>query len=212
MTRMAGWLIPLFFLFAQSGMITAAVEYEEGVEYERVVPAQPTGNKNKIEVLELFWYGCPHCYKLEPYMEQWKKKITADVEFVQSPAIFRPEWGILVQAFFTAKALGVNDKTHSAMFTAIHELKRPLHNENQIKALFMEHGVSEKDFNKTFNSFAVKSKLRRAMDMSKRYGIKGVPALIVNGKYRTSAHMAKGNANMLKVVDYLIKQERKAGK
>jgi thiol:disulfide interchange protein DsbA len=187
-----------------------ADEYEEGEDYEELLTTQPTSAENKIEVLELFWYGCPHCYKLEPYVENWKKKLSSDVKFVQYPAILRNEWAIHARAFFTAQILGVDDKTHQAIFAAFHELRRPANSEKALKAIFIEQGVDGKDFDKTFRSFTVESKLRRARDASKRYGIKGVPALIINGKYRTNARLAGSNANMLKVVDYLVEQERKA--
>ena len=184
-----------------------AASYEEGEEYELITPSQPTTAGNKIEVVELFWYGCPHCYQFEPYINRWLKKKPANVEFVRMPGIFRPSWAILARAYYTAKVLGVLDKMHGAIFEATHELKRPLTSEAQLADFFAEHGVKKEEFSKVFRSFAVESKVRRAMDMSRRYGVKGVPAMIVNGKYRTGAVMAGNHANTLKVVDYLIKKE-----
>ena len=187
-----------------------AAKYEAGEEYELVSPAQPTATGNKIEVVELFWYGCPHCYDFEPYIKRWLTNKPANAEFVRMPAIFRPEWALHARAYYTAVVLGVLDKVHDAIFETTHELKKPLNTEQDIAALFVKHGVKKADFSKVFRSFAVETKVRRSMDMTRRYGIKGVPSMIVNGKYRTSGHMAGSNANAIKVVNFLIKKESSA--
>lgn len=177
-------------------------------EYEMVTPPQPTTSKDKVEVVELFWYGCPHCFKLEPYVERWLKRKPKNVKFVRMPGMFRPSWEIHGRAYYTAEILGVVDKVHNPMFEAIHEQKRSMNNEADILALFKKHGVSEKDFKRVFRSFAVETKLRRAKDMGRRYGARGVPAVIVNGKYRISAQSAGGNAKVFKVVNKLARQEK----
>lgn len=194
--------------FALLGVALSPV-FAAGDGYEMVTPPQPTTTKDKVEVVELFWYGCPHCYRLEPYVKRWLKKKPANVKFVRMPGMFRPSWEIHGRAYYTAEILGVVDKVHEPMFEAIHEQKRRLNNEAAIMALFKQHGVSEKDFKRVFRSFAVETKLRRAKDMGRRYGIKGVPAIIVNGKYRTSPQEAGGNAKIFRVVNKLIKQESK---
>jgi len=155
-------------------------------EYEMINPPQPTTSKDKVEVVELFWYGCPHCFTLEPYVERWLKRKPENVKFVRMPGMFRPSWEIHGRAYYTAEVLGVVDKVHKPMFEAIHEQKRSLSDEASIMALFKANGVSEKDFKRVFRSFAVETKLRRAKDMGQRYGVRGVPALIVNGKYRAN--------------------------
>ncbi len=193
-------------LFVFSPPIYAA-SFVEGQHYEVVSPQQPTSTGGKIEVVEMFWYGCPHCYEFEPFVNRWLKKKPENVEFIRMPAIFRPEWALHARAFYTAKVLGVLDKVHNAIFEATHELKRPLSTETQMAEFFAEQGVKKTEFSKVFRSFAVESKVRRAMDMSRRYGIKGVPSVIINGKYRTGGHMAGGNANVFKIVDYLAEKE-----
>lgn len=201
-----------FFAFALMGMTAGssfAANYNAGQHYELISPAQPTSSKDKIEVVEMFWYGCPHCFRLEPFVERWLKKKPANVKFVRMPGIFRPSWEIHARAYYTAEILGVVDKVHRPMFDAIHELKQRLNTEASILALFKKNGVSEKDFKKVFRSFAVETKLRRAKDMGKRYQAKGVPALIVNGKYRTSGHAAGSNSKVFKVVNHLVKMESK---
>ncbi len=192
------------------GVALSAVTYKEKIHYEMVTPPQPTSVEGKVEVVEMFWYGCPHCNKLEPYVERWLKKIPKNAQFVRMPAIFRPGWEIGARAYYTAEILGVVDKIHPAMFEAIHGQKRRMDTEAELMELFKQHGVSNKDFNRAFRSFAVEAKIRRSKDMSQRYGIKGVPAIIVNGKYRSSGHLAGGNANLFKVVDYLIEKEANA--
>ena len=186
-----------------------AAPYNEGEHYEAITPAQPTSSKDKIEVVEMFWYGCPHCFRLEPFVDRWLKKKPANVKFVRMPGVFRPSWEIHARAYYTAEILGVVDKVHRPMFDAIHEMKKPMNTESAILALFKKHGVDEKEFKRIFKSFAVETKLRRAKDMGKRYQAKGVPALIVNGKYRTSGHAAGGNPKVFKVVNHLVKKESK---
>jgi len=204
---MKNWIIAICSLALLPGLAIAAPTYKEKIHYERVLPAQPTTTGDKVEVVEMFWYGCPHCNSLEPYVNRWVKKKPAQAEFVRMPAIFRPEWELHARAYYTAEILGVLEKTHAAMFEAIHQQKRRLSTDDEIQKLFAEHGVSTEDFNRVFRSFAVEAKIRRAKDMSERYGIRGVPALIVNGKYRTGAQLAGGNANIFRVVDFLVAQE-----
>lgn len=205
------WWLGVVCVAILTNTVLAAV-YQEGKEYELVTPPQPTTTGDKIEILELFWYGCPHCYKFEPYIQRWLKKKPAHVEFVRLPAILPPRWAFLARAFYTAQVLGVLDKINEPLFAAIHELKRSLDNEQALAGFFAEHGVAQQDFHRVFRSFAVDSKVRRAMDLSRRYGVRGVPSVIVNGKYRTSPGQAGGAANVLKVIDFLIKKERSGTK
>ena len=198
--------IALLSIFSAQGL---AETYVEGQHYNAVSPAQPTSTKDKVEVVELFWYGCPHCYRLEPFVKRWLKNKPSNVEFVRMPGVLNPGWEILARAYYTAEILGVVDKIHSSLFEAIHEQKRRMNSEAAIMAFFKEHGVAEADFTRVFRSFAVETKLRRARDMGHRYGANGVPTIIVNGKYRTGAQEAGGNAMVFKVVDYLVKQESK---
>lgn len=186
-----------------------AAEYKEGIHYIPITPPQPTSTKDKVEVVELFWYGCPHCYRLEPYVKRWLKKKPDNVKFVRMPGVLNPGWELLARAYYTAEILGIVDKVHSPIFDTIHGKRKRLNSEAAVMNLFKEYGVSEDDFKRTFRSFAVETKIRRARDMGRRYQAEGVPAIIVNGKYRVSATTAGGAAKIFKVVDYLIKQESK---
>jgi len=192
---------------------SAQAAYQEGVDYERIVPAQPTvAAKGKVEVVELFWYGCPHCFRFEPYIERWLPTVKDRVDFIRLPAILRPSWAIHAKAFYTAKALGVFDQIHRPLFDAIHVEKRHLGDEDSLADFFAEHGVDKAAFHKAFNSFSVDSEVKRAMQMTRRYRAMGTPAMVVDGKYLTDPGMANGFVNILKVVDSLVDKELKKAK
>jgi thiol:disulfide interchange protein DsbA len=201
-------------LFALMALLVLAspsfADFRQGKEYDMTPAPQPTSSGDKIEVLELFWYGCPHCYHLEPELETWLANKPDDVAFVRVPAVLGPRWELLARAYYTADLLGVLDKIHEPLFEHIHKYHRRITNEAQLKAFFVQQGVSEADFDKTFKSFAVITKTNRAKEARNLYGITGVPTMVVNGKYRTSASMAGGNTKMLKVVDFLVEKEREA--
>lgn len=189
---------------------TLAARYDEGVAYQTIIPALPTDTKDKIEVVELFWYGCPHCHKFEPFIDRWLKSKSDNIEFVRMPAILRDSWEIHGRAFYTAEALGVIDKIHPALFTAIHAHKRKLDDEASLMAFFAENGVSEDDFKKTFRSFGVEAKLRRAKELGQRYNIPGTPAIVVNGQYRLSNSICNCSfSEVLNIVDFLAEEESK---
>ncbi len=190
---------------------TACAEpYKEGEQYKALAQPQATASADKIEVVELFWYGCPHCYRLEPVIGNWLKNKPDDVEFMRMPAIVGPPWELLAKAYYTAEFLGVMDTMHYALFDAIHKDKKKVVNEAAVQAIFEAQGVSSEEFRNTFNSFAVAVKVNNAKMMTKRYAISGVPTIIINGKYNTSGSLAGSNENILKVVDYLVEQERQS--
>jgi len=186
-------------------------EFDEGINYDVIATPQPTSEPDKIEVLELFWYGCPHCYHLEHDVQAWLKTKPDDVDFVRVPAVLGPSWELLGRAYYTAQLLGVEDTMHQALFDRIHKDRKMIRNVGDLAAIFVENGVSEEDFFSTYQSFAVVTKTNRAKQAHERYGVTGVPAIIVNGKYRTSAKQAGGNKQIFDVVDYLVEKERRAG-
>ena len=210
MYRLAVLLATLVFLpLLVSAADAAKGEFAEGIEYERVVPAQPVEEPGKVEVLELFWYGCPHCYHLEPLLEKWRETLPKDVAFRRMPAIFtNPRWELHARAFYTAEALGVLDQIHRPLFEALHKEQLKLATEDELAAFFAQHGVKEEDFKRTFNSFYVTTKVNNAKLMTRRYGIDGVPAMIVDGKYRVDGPAAGSQERMLEVVNFLIAKER----
>ncbi|HKK14346.1 MAG TPA: thiol:disulfide interchange protein DsbA/DsbL [Gammaproteobacteria bacterium] len=191
---------------------TSAQSFDEGIEYQRIDPPVPTDSGHKVEVVEFFWYGCPHCYHFEPELDKWLAHKPKDVEFKRIPAILGSRWAPLARAFYTEKLLGVFDKTHQALFDAIHKDRRLklLRDEGALADFFAQHGVSKDKFRSTYNSFAVDMDVRRARDLTQRYGIDGVPSMAVAGRYRTSGQLAGDNQRMLDVVDFLVRKERSA--
>ena len=187
---------------------------DEGIEYQLVNPPVKTSNPDKIEVVEMFWYGCPHCYRFEPEFEVWIKNAPANVEVIRIPAIFpnRAEWEASARAFYTAELLGVLDKIHKPMFDAIHKNRQRLFTKESIAEFFEKQGISKTDFNQTYDSFGVQMKVSRARDLTQRYGIGGVPTIVVNGRYQTHGSLTNGQTGMLKVVDFLVDKESNAKK
>ncbi len=186
----------------------SAQQYVAGEDYALVTPAQPGGSDGKVQVAELFWYGCPHCFEFEPYLRDWEKNKPANVELIKIPAIFNnPRWQLHAGAFYTAEVLGVMDKFHEPFFNAIHAGNQRMGSKEDIREFFAGIGVDGKTFDETFDSFAVQAKVRRAADLSRKFGISGVPSLVVNGKYVVDGPMAKSYENMLRIVDALVQKE-----
>ena len=186
----------------------AQAEYQAGKHYQVLDTPVRTRDSSKIEVVEVFWYGCGHCYQFEPLVKQWQKGLAEDVDFWSSPAMWGGNMQVHAQAFYTAKALGKLEQLHEPIFTAINVHKKALANADQLADFFAEYGVERADFDKAFNSFGVKSQVRQADARQRGYQIKGTPEMVVNGKYRVSGRDAGSHANMLKVVDHLIELER----
>jgi protein dithiol oxidoreductase (disulfide-forming) len=181
-----------------------------GAEFDQTVQAIPTDNPAKIEVTELFWYGCPHCYALEPQLAAWVKKLPQDVYFKRVPGLPRPDWAPMAKAYYAMETLGVLEKLHSKLFEAIHKqhVLRPDNEQATIDWITKEGGLDRKKVAEAFNSFSNNTKLSRAAQFFRASGATGVPSLIVDGKYITSSTMAGGNAQALQVADYLIAKAR----
>jgi thiol:disulfide interchange protein DsbA len=180
--------------------------------YETLDTPQPTQNPDKVEVIEFFWYGCPHCYDFEPILESWVKKLPANVDFIRQPAAFSDLWAKHAKAFYVAQALGVLDQVHADLFDALQNKHQKLESEEQLAAFFTAHGVKEADFHEAYNSFLVDTKVRQAAVTPARYGVTGVPVLIVNGKYKVDGKSAGSHEKMIEVVNQLIKKEAAAKK
>ena len=188
--------------------------YEEGKHYTRMVPTQTKiGGPDKIEVAEFFWYGCPHCYDLEPYIKRWKADKPANVRFIQVPVTWNNAAATHAKMFYTAEALGglgvIEDPAafHQAVFAEVHQRGNRLLSERAMQQLFARFGASQEDFDKAWNSFDVDRRMRLAEDLSQRYSIQSVPSIVVNGKFRTGAQEAGGNDRLVEVIDELIARE-----
>ena len=184
--------------------------YKAGEHYIELSQAVTTSAPGKIEVVELFWYGCPHCYTLEPLVERWNAQRAADIKFVQMPAVMNTTWEVHARAYFAAQTLGVLEQTHKALFDAIHLQRQSLFTQEALAAFYEQYGVAEEDFNKAFKSFPVSGQVSRVKKAQRDYQSTGVPEIIVNGKYKVSASMKAGTNGLFDVVDYLVEKERKA--
>ncbi|MGY8814678.1 MAG: thiol:disulfide interchange protein DsbA/DsbL [Gammaproteobacteria bacterium] len=183
---------------------------QESIEgkYTEIKPALPTQTGDKIEVIEVFWYGCPHCYSFEPFLEAWIKTLPDDVEFIRTPGVLNQAWIPHAKAYYTAEKLDIVEKIHRPFFDAIHKQKQPLNTEQQIMAFFSDHGVSADDFNRVYNSKEIDTKIRQAYFAARDYKITGVPSVIINGKYLASGTISGTFENMLNIIDQLIEKER----
>lgn len=193
------------------GMTAQAAEpIEAGKQYVELSSAVPVSEPGKIEVVEMFWYGCPHCYAFEPTINPWAEKLPADVHFVRIPAMFGGPWDAHGQLFLTLQAMGVENKVHSAVFNAIQKEHKKLTTPDEMAEFVATQGVDKDKFLATFNSFAIKGQIVAAKELAKKYEITGVPTLIVNGKYRFDLGSAGGPEQTLQVADQLIAKERAA--
>ncbi|MCB1645145.1 MAG: thiol:disulfide interchange protein DsbA/DsbL [Pseudomonadales bacterium] len=195
--------------------LTAAVSaqdvpYEEGTHYVALEVPIKTRNEGRIEVAEYFSYGCPHCFSFDPLIGAWKEKLADDVEFIRTPAVWNKDYEVYAQTYYAAQALDVLDTIHTPLFEAIHLKQERLNDPRAMARFFGEHGVDPADFAKAYSSFGVRAGTQQAVARGRAYRSGGVPAIIVNGKYRVEGSMAGSMANVLKVVDFLIEKERAA--
>lgn len=182
--------------------------YIEGTHYERLSEPVRTVDPSRIEVVELFWYGCSHCYHFEPLLAKWRPGLAADVDFHRSPAMWNKLMAVHAQAFYAAEILGVLEKMNQPLFDALNVQRKRLETEDEIAEIFTANGVADADFRKAFNSFGVQSKVKQADARQRSYKTTGTPEIIVNGKYRVSARLAGSPEGILKVVDFLVAKER----
>jgi thiol:disulfide interchange protein DsbA len=182
----------------------AALAQRGAPPYMELNPPQPVETTGKIEVLEFFWYGCIHCYNLEPRIETWLKTLPKDVEFRRVPAVFNERWGHDAAIFYAFEAMGVLDKVHRPFFDAIHRDRLRTDKPEDLNAWLQKQGIDQKKFEATVKSFGVQSKTRRAVRLTSDYKIDGTPAMAVQGRYTVSA-----GDGMLDTVNQLVAAVRK---
>lgn len=205
---------PLLLARADVSAASQDWKFKEGTHFVRMVPTQPTvGGADKIEVAEIFWYGCNHCYDFETYISRWLENKPANVRFVRIPAVWNPLVKLHAQLYYAEEVLVKNGKIanpeqfRAAVFAEYHRRGNRMASESSIQAVFERHGVSAEDFSSTWNSFEVSQKLRVAQDLARRYSIASVPTVVVNGKYRTGAAEAGGYPALMELIDELIARE-----
>ena len=193
---------------AAAAMPGLAVQAQEAKYRTLKAPAPTDAEAGKIEVVEFFWFGCPHCYSLEPLINAWAKKLPPDVVFRRQHVPFRETKH--QQLFFTLQAMGKDsEKVLGAVFAAIHQQRKRMLDPKEMVEVLAPFGVDAKEFNDTFKSFGVRTRQQRANKLADAYSLDGVPAIGVNGKYLTAPSLAGSNEAALRVVDDLIARERK---
>jgi thiol:disulfide interchange protein DsbA len=180
-----------------------------GTHYTELAAPANTNDSSKVEVLEVFWYGCSHCFRFEPLIANWEATMPADVDFGRFPAMWNGLMEVHAQVYYTAEAMDALDVVHEHVFNAINIEGNRLQNEGQIGALFAKYGIDEDEFAKSFNSFAVRTKVNQAKQRMQAYEIRSTPNMIVNGKYLVATGQSVlTQADMLDVVDFLVEKER----
>ncbi len=190
--------------------LVSATEFEAGVHYKVLETPQPVAVADgNVLVEEAFWYGCPHCYDLEDVLVPWKETKADNVIFKGVPAMFGRPWVMHARLYYTAEVLGVLPKVHLQIFEAIHLKKeRLLSKGEQRDFLVANAGISPDNFDKAYDSFIVSTRMSQGDQRVRNFGIDGVPALIVNGKYVISSRMAGGREQMIEVVNHLVQKEQ----
>ncbi len=201
---------------AVAGSLSGPTMWQEGVNYTRLVPAQPTyAPAGKVEVLEFFWYACPHCYALDPLVEAWRKTKAPYIAFSRVPVMWAAGHRSLARLFYTLQSLGKLDELHTAIFKEIHVNNDPLvgtddaDSERMQLAFVTKHGVSADAFRTAYHSFTVETDLQRADELMQRYRITGVPTFVVNGKYVADVGTAGGEQKLMNLVSDLASIEHK---
>lgn len=185
-------------------------KYELGKHYNAVRQAQPPGDPGKIEVFEVFSYGCPHCFQFESHLEHWLSRKPADVSFIRLPhTLGHPAGAVRNKAMYTAHMLGGFEKFHRGLFASIHGQNKPMSTVDEVRALFVQAtGLKAEDFDGAYNSFAVDSRFRMAENAIREMGITSVPAMVVDGKYAVSPRSGGGFPEMLAITDFLVAKAR----
>lgn len=196
-------------LFALLSLVTGTIHaetFEEGKHYKRIDQSKAL-DTDKVEVLEFFMYGCPHCYSFEPYLNKWQKAKPEDVEFIRVPATFGALATLHARAYYALQMLDAGEKIHPKFFSEIHNNKNIMRSVDALAEFVQKYGVDRTEFVDAMNSFAVEGNIRKATKLVNEYAISGVPAVTVNGKYLISASMAGSYDNMVRIIDYLIQKE-----
>ncbi|MGD8911194.1 MAG: thiol:disulfide interchange protein DsbA/DsbL [Candidatus Thiodiazotropha sp.] len=203
------WIFRILLLLPLLIVHTAHAEWGEG--FDPIDPPIPTTSADgKVEVVEFFWYGCPHCYQMEPELEAWLEHKPENVSFVRVPAPLNNRWTVHAEFYYAAEILGLTDKLHMPLFEAMHVKKRRLYDKDSLIEFAVEQGVDKQKFIDALNSFGVYVKVQNARKLGQQYQLDGVPAIGINGKYKTSGSLAGSYSKMFEIVSQLVAKESKA--
>lgn len=211
-SRMCKQVLALVLLAPLAFSVMAQPErYVAGTHYIALEQPVRTNDPSRVEVVEVFWYGCPGCFSFEPLIQDWKANAPDHVDFHLLPVAWDALTAVHAQAFYTAESLGVLDDVHTPIFEAINVKRNRLQNERQLAAVFAEHGVSEEKFSEAFKSFSVRTKVNQVNRKVSDYQVAATPSIVVNGKYTVSTNQAvPTHQEMLNVVNFLVEKERMA--
>lgn len=191
----------------------AVAEITEGKDYTVLSPAHPVeSDAQHIEIIEFFWYGCPHCNDLNPHLHRWLENKPTDVEFRYVPAIFRDSWAPGAKIFYTLESMGLTQPLHDRVYNAIHREKINLSKDAILFDWIERQGISRDEFISVYNSFTVQNQTNRAAQIIRQYGLRGVPALIIDGRYVTSGKAGGLPQDTISVLEQLIEKVRKERK
>ncbi len=210
MKRLTTILLTLIFVGLAAQVTAAPLQqsFQKDRHYKEINGAQSTYQGEKVEVLELLWYGCQTCYVIQEGLENWIAGNGKAINYRRMPAVVHDNMMLLARAFYAAEVLGVMSKIHKPLFSAIHESRRQLITEEAVADFFAEQGVAEKDFTRALNSAYVNGKIRRSRIMSRRYGIQGSPSIIVDGRYLVDPSLVRSPEEFIDVVDFLVHKVR----
>lgn len=180
----------------------------EGHDFARLKNPQPVATGKKIEVLEFFWYRCPHCFQLEPGLDKWLKTLPRDVQVRRVPAVFRDDWMPGAKLYYTLEQMGLLNRLHNKVFNAYHVENLNLNDPAVLGDWIAKQGGDRKKFETVYNSFSIQSKAMQGARLGTRYGITGVPVFIIDGKYTTSMSMTNSEPRLFEVLDQLIDRAR----
>lgn len=211
MKKLAVVFLPLLSLLVAT-VVAAQSDWLEGAHYHEIKPAPPVSG-DEIEVIEFFMYTCPHCMQFEPFVAKWKENIPDDVAFSQVPVLFGGSSNLHARAYYALDLIGEQDRLHGPLFDAIHNKRMKLKSRAELESFLQRHDVDMDEFRAAMDSFAVQTKVNRANALMRRYGIRSVPTMVVDGRYRSGSGF-HGYDEKIELIDDLVakvRQERMAG-
>ncbi len=211
MNKLAVLFLPVLILITPTAAV-AKGDWQEGVHYHAIKPVPQVSEGDTVEVTEFFMYTCPHCMEFEPYVEKWLSEKPENVVFTQVPVLFGGASDLHARAYYALELMGEGERMHEPFFEAIHNKRQKLKSSQELKAFLEQHGVDMAKFEEAWNSFAVQTRVNRVKTLMRRYNIRSVPALVVDGRYRSGSGF-RGYEDMIEVTRDLVakvRQERGA--